>query len=276
VVARAAGETTVHSSIEQHVAQMANRIDEQRMLRVKALVIVLLAGRPMLTLNDHADLMRSTRHPNFSPKLWSQRSAWRDAKKIETAIVQRSKALIAAAPFFAWSCDESMDIGKGSRMTLHVYIVHNWERMSIFVALVKVNMPADAKSLKQQLQSALETEAGLTEADVLARGCMFAADGASVLQGKVNGVTTRFRRDVPKLLPMHCMAHRVQLAAKSTANCWYMCCVLTLTTMSAKLYSKSAARVEVCSPWPSHVCTVDSLAANCALHMSLVQVRCNL
>jgi hypothetical protein len=227
------------------VAKMHHRLSKQQLLRAKALVVVLLAGRPMLALNDHLNLARSTQHPDFAPKLWSQRSAWRDAKKVEKAIVERNKAVIAAAPFFAWSCDESTDVGKGSRMTVHVYVLDDWQRESIFVALVKVDLPANAESLERQLRSALKTEAGLTAADVLARGSMFAADGASVLQGKVNGVTARFRRAVPKLLAMHCMAHRVQLAAKSTADCWYMCCVLTLTTVSAKLYSKSPARVEV-------------------------------
>ncbi|XP_029981526.1 transmembrane protein C17orf113-like [Sphaeramia orbicularis] len=45
-----------------------------------------------------------------------------------------------------------------------------------------------------------------------------ATDGASVMAGVKNGVSTQFKSEVPFLLSIHCMAHRLQLAAEKAAN----------------------------------------------------------
>lgn len=200
----------------------------------------------MSTLNAHAAVLRSTRHPDFTERKWSLTTAWREVELIDKAILRKDKDVIAAAPFFAWSCGESTDNARFSPMTVHVYILNDWQRKSIFVALDHLEMPADAKSLKKQLADALQKEAGLTSADVLACGCMFAADGAAVLQGQHGGVTQLFRdEDVPKLVGLHRMAHHVQLEAKSTSKCIPMGRVLALTTNAAKFDSKSPTSDEV-------------------------------
>ena len=45
-----------------------------------------------------------------------------------------------------------------------------------------------------------------------------ATDGASVMVGKQNGVAARFRIVNPKLINLHCVCHRLALAATDTCS----------------------------------------------------------
>ena len=42
----------------------------------------------------------------------------------------------------------------------------------------------------------------------------FGSDGANVMTGSRTGVATQFRRENPKLISVHCIAHRLALATK--------------------------------------------------------------
>ena len=45
-----------------------------------------------------------------------------------------------------------------------------------------------------------------------------ATDGASVMVGKLNGVAARLRKVNPKLINLHCVCHRLALAATDTCS----------------------------------------------------------
>lgn len=42
----------------------------------------------------------------------------------------------------------------------------------------------------------------------------FASDGAAVMVGRLGGVVTKLREEMPHLVGVHCMAHRLELAFK--------------------------------------------------------------
>lgn len=46
----------------------------------------------------------------------------------------------------------------------------------------------------------------------------FASDGASVMVGRITGVATRLKQDIPHLISIHCIAHRLALASVSAAD----------------------------------------------------------
>ena len=46
-----------------------------------------------------------------------------------------------------------------------------------------------------------------------------ATDGASVMVGRRNGVSTRLKENVPHLISIHCVAHRLALASVTAAEC---------------------------------------------------------
>ena len=46
----------------------------------------------------------------------------------------------------------------------------------------------------------------------------FGSDGASVMTGRVNGVAQQLKKDSPKLISVHCVNHRLALAAAHAAD----------------------------------------------------------
>jgi hypothetical protein len=129
-------------------------------------------------------------------------------------------------------------------MSVHVHVVRRWVRKSKFLELVQLQLPASADNIYSQLYQCLKETGGLTNDHLASKLVMFSADGASNLQGAQKGVQSRLREHAPKMLVMHCMAHRVQLAAKSTEKCYLLSELLALLHMIAKLYGKSPLRVQ--------------------------------
>ena len=48
--------------------------------------------------------------------------------------------------------------------------------------------------------------------------CGFSSDGASVMTGRLNGVAARLKRHSPRMISVHCVAHRLALAAAHAAD----------------------------------------------------------
>ena len=48
--------------------------------------------------------------------------------------------------------------------------------------------------------------------------CGFGSDGASVMTGRLNGVAARLKRHSPRMISVHCVAHRIALAAAYAAD----------------------------------------------------------
>ena len=84
-----------------------------------------------------------------------------------------------------------------------------------FVSLQHVEK-ADAPGLVQALDRAMVNCAGQREwrQKVVSIG----TDGASVNMGKNNGVIQRLRNDIPYLVGIHCMAHRLELSLNDAAS----------------------------------------------------------
>lgn len=50
------------------------------------------------------------------------------------------------------------------------------------------------------------------------RLCAFGGDGAAVMTGRVSGVAVRLTRHGPKMIAVHCVNHRLALAAAHTSD----------------------------------------------------------
>ena len=84
-----------------------------------------------------------------------------------------------------------------------------------FLALEEVEK-ADAASLVRALDHAMVTTAGQPQWKL--KLVAMATDGASVNTGKKSGVVQRIRDEVPHLIGVHCMAHRLGLALNDAAK----------------------------------------------------------
>ena len=68
-----------------------------------------------------------------------------------------------------------------------------------------------------------------------------AYDGASVMQGKRNGVATRIRQDVLQALPVHCLAHSLNLRLQEDRFlCSEMPWIPFMTSLSSLIIHLSA------------------------------------
>lgn len=52
----------------------------------------------------------------------------------------------------------------------------------------------------------------------ITRLCAFGSDGAAVMTGRVSGVAVRLRHHSPKMIAVHCVNHRLALAAAHASD----------------------------------------------------------
>lgn len=163
-------------------------------------------------------LLEFSKHPQFAPKHWTDWSGWLMAEANDAVLVKHMKSEFAAAPFFSMSCDETTDISKVCRLSIHAYVVNpDWERKCHLIRLTRTNLPATGEALATQVHTVITSFSGLEEHDLVCRLVGIGTDGAAVLQGCHKGVQTRFQKKFPFMVGFHCMAHRVDLAiSKST------------------------------------------------------------
>ena len=116
--------------------------------------------------------------------------------------------------FFGVCVDSSTDKGTIDEEMVQVRILQDNLPVYKFVA-VKALSKADAAGTVRAILSALETECECS--DWKAKLVGLGADGAAVNMGIRSGAAKRLQDDhVPHLVPVHCCAHRVELAIKTT------------------------------------------------------------
>jgi hypothetical protein len=233
-------EQTLHVDVqqrelEQALGKAASVADRQKAMCLTAVNFILFRGRPMADYAAYGGLLEFTKHPAFAAKHWTDWSGWIMAEANDRVLVKHMKAAFTAAPFFSMSCDETTDVSKVSRLSIHAYVINSaWERKSHLIRLCQTDLPATGETLALQLYTELSTFSGLEEYELARRFVGIGTDGAAVLQGCHKGVQTRFQTKFPFMVGFHCMAHRVDLAAKAISKS-------TLASDTIKACTKSTA-----------------------------------
>ena len=143
---------------------------------------------------------------------WTDDSGWVMAGALHAVLLEAARDRVQAKHFIAFSLDESTDCAGHSRTVLHVYLLEDWHRESIFVAVPCIEGPPTAENLTSLALHTLEERLGLTVAQLSQRLVIVAANDASVLQGQSSGLIKRVQlQAAPYAQPKHCMAHRVDL-----------------------------------------------------------------
>ncbi|CAI7747665.1 unnamed protein product [Closterium sp. NIES-54] len=119
---------------------------------------------------------------------------------------------VLTSPFVGISIDESTDRCSGKHLILFITFVRDFKVVTEFMALLTVEK-ADAASLLGVLLSHL-----LAVGVDLQRIAGISTDGANVMMGCKDGLTTCLRVRIPHLVSSHCIAHREALAAKTAAS----------------------------------------------------------
>ena len=133
------------------------------------------------------------------------------ADEIRSKLVQS----LHSGDFFSISFDSSMDKGNIDEEMVQVRVLENGYPVYRFVAVKPLSKP-DAVHTATVLVNALEADCELSEWKLRLVG--LSADGAAVNMGIRSGVAKRLQDLAPHLVPVHCCAHRVELAIKTISS----------------------------------------------------------
>jgi hypothetical protein len=111
------------------------------------------------------------------------------AESILQIIKQKTAEMVGATRYVAITCDEVTTVDCQSWISVHAYIVRDWERYPILLRLEQVVDGAGAENITKIVLSALEDDSNLSKLYIRDRLMCFDVDRASVLQGSKNGVT---------------------------------------------------------------------------------------
>ena len=77
---------------------------------------------------------------------------------------------------------------------------------------------ADAENITKTLFNFLEAQYDLTSDKLKTKLAGFGSDGASVMTGRHTGISARLHASIPSLVSVHCVAHKLALAASGAAS----------------------------------------------------------
>lgn len=116
-------------------------------------------------------------------------------------VVQAKKMeIVSVAPYFLVSCDKVTTLDDQSWISIHVYMICDWERMSMLLTLEHITEGNGIANISKMIVDAHTNQGGLNPHQIRDRFMAFGADDASILQGKRNNI-------IDKLQVLSCATH---------------------------------------------------------------------
>ncbi|MCO5570518.1 hypothetical protein L7F22_024241 [Adiantum nelumboides] len=112
---------------------------------------------------------------------------------------------LKASRFYSIMIDESIDISCDQHMIVYASFIEDCEPVTVFLGLLEVE-EGTSHHLHERATFIL-AEMQLKRSNMI---CI-RTDGAPVMVGRLNGVTTHFKRENPFMTSIHCLAHRASL-----------------------------------------------------------------
>ena len=123
------------------------------------------------------------------------------------------KESIKDSNFIALSLDEVTTIDNTSWVCMHVYTINDICHQPFLLSVAKLNCNAIVENLYELLKTTLIESGGLDSMEIAKKLVCVGADGASIMQGHKGGLCKRIKNDLaPYTIPIHCMAHQINLA----------------------------------------------------------------
>ena len=120
---------------------------------------------------------------------------------------------LQTARFLSVMSDSATDVGVREVEDVYVRYLKDGEPVNIFVGL-KPCPNAKAPGLTEAVNSAMTAVCENWKEKTVALG----TDGAAVMVGETGGVFALLKRDIPHLIKVHCIAHRLELAFADTVK----------------------------------------------------------
>ena len=107
-----------------------------------------------------------------------------------------------------------------------------------FVAITALEK-ADADSITAAIKSTVKNYIDIEGEDLKSKLVGLSCDGAAVLMGCRRGVATQLRSEIPHLVVVHCLAHRLELCFKRVINALHFSSVTTFLMDLYNMYHRS-------------------------------------
>ena len=117
------------------------------------------------------------------------------------------------AQFLGVMADSATDVGVREVEDVFVRYLKDGEAVNTFVGLGPC-LNAKALGIAEAVNSAMSNVCDKWKEKVVALG----TDGAAVMVGEVGGVFALLKRNIPHLIKVHCIAHRLELASADTVK----------------------------------------------------------
>ena len=129
---------------------------------------------------------------------------------------------VAESPYYSIVIDESTDLSTVKQLAIVAHYL-NVDTASLEVRCLKLldmsqYVRADAKGILSAVTEYLSNPGPDLPAIPLEKMAGAACDGAAVMLGRVNGVMTKLKEIVPRLVVTHCAAHRLALASSQSSQ----------------------------------------------------------
>ena len=131
---------------------------------------------------------------------------------LATVVEEQQFSLLRSSKFFSLLTDESTDISVKKQLVLVARYLSGKQVKTAFVEISDIP-DGTANTITQAIHSFMAKRS--LDINHL-RG--FATDGASVMVGRHSGVATQLKRSCPSLISIHCVNHRLALAASHAAD----------------------------------------------------------
>ena len=133
-------------------------------------------------------------------------------KVMGTQIEKKQLKDVVSSAFYSLMIDETTDVSVLNEMVIYGRYVQNGKVATTFLKICELcNGTAD--TIEMTLLGYME-ENSLTMSKMMGLG----TDGDAVMTGKHNGVAARFKQRQPLLTSVHCVCHRLALAAAQAGN----------------------------------------------------------
>jgi hypothetical protein len=159
---------------------------ESRWKRVQfaTLFAILSAGRPMQEYRGREELCQFLNVPKCPSMHWYHGSGWLMAEHIYDFVKTKQRSMVQAAAFISLSIDETSAVDNSSIIVVHCYVMSNWGRQALMVALMKMESTgATSDSLTRVIINALSVNCALDEAAIASKLLCFGTDGVATFQG---------------------------------------------------------------------------------------------
>jgi len=148
---------------------------------------MLVKGRPMTNFESMSKLLHFFDVKNFPKTHWSNTSGWEMTSCMHDLVVNKTKTLVDVFRF-SFSCDEMTTSNQQSWVSIHAYIVENWQWTPLLLCLQRVVDGATFDKLKRILVDAMVLFCDLDEDNIASKLITFGVDEVSIFQGAKIGM----------------------------------------------------------------------------------------